>query len=264
VILSDVKLLTIIRYIQRITMIAVEFAGGLGNQLFQLAAAETIAAETGRTVSIVNSVSPKTVHTDRNYFDSILGNWAEYPQLPRPYTTVAEPSYAKQDWSTLPRGNVCLTGYFQNWRYVSKDFARTLRLPECAPLNGAFLHIRGGDYMNHWLHDVGLQRKYYRSAMEFFPADTHFYVFTNDRSYANRLGIVTDVPHTYIDSDEVTSLAQMGACTMGGICANSSYSWWGAYLNPNRTIVMPDKWFNSERIYIEGYYFPGVQVVSVT
>jgi len=50
----------------------------------------------------------------------------------------------------------------------------------------------------------------------------------------------------------------MSKCSKGGICANSSFSWWGAFLNPNRTIIMPSRWFNSSDMWIEGYYFPGV------
>ena len=244
-------------------MIAPQLNGGLGNQLFQLAAAETIASETRRTFSIVEPVSPRTVHSEKNYFTTILAPWANSPLLQNPYRSIPEPSFAKQDWSGLPQENICLTGYFQNWRYVPSDFGSRLCLPSYDPLQGAFLHIRGGDYVNHWLHDVGLQKNYYRSAIERFPKGTHFYVFTNDKPYAESLGILTHVPHTYVDSDEVTSLAQMASCTEGGICANSTFSWWGAYLNPKRTIVMPSRFFNTNDIYIQGYYFPGVQVCQV-
>jgi len=244
-------------------MLAVELKGGLGNQLFQLAAGETIANETGRTFCILNSTSPVTVHTDRNYFESVLSDWNLRPRLPSPYTVVNEPSYAKQDWTSLSPSNVCLDGYFQNWKYVPSGFCQRLRIPSSPPLQGAFLHIRGGDYVNHWLHDVGLAKGYYQRAMQYFPAGTHFYVFTNDRPYAESLRLLDNVPHTYMTSDEVTSLAQMSSCTYGGICANSSFSWWGAYLNPNRTIVMPDKWFNTNGFYIEGYYFSGVRKCRV-
>jgi hypothetical protein len=244
-------------------MLAVELNGGLGNQLFQLSAGETIAAETGRTFCIVNSTSPKTVHTDRNYFTTVLKNWASYPHLPHPYKNFNEPSFAKYDWSGLPSGNVRLTGYFQNWRYVPSDFTNRICLPQCAPLEGAFLHIRGGDYVDHWLHDVRLHRSYYRRAIEQFPTNTHFYIFTNDKAYAKGLEFLNDISHTYVESDEEMALAQMVACKDGGICANSTFSWWGAYLNPRRRIVMPDRWFNTNGFYTDGYYFPEVIRVPV-
>ena len=237
-------------------MLAITLNGGLGNQLFQLAAAETIAAETGKQFCIVNAKSPSTVHAERNYFETILQQWKDIPVLPENATHVTEPSYEKQAW-TLPDGAVCLNGYFQNWRYVPPSFAQRLTLSTQPPMDGAFLHIRGGDYVNHWLHDLKLNA-YYERAVAYFPPGTHFFVFTNDVPYAKTFPILSTIPHTIVDADELTSLSQMAACTLGGICANSSFSWWGAYLNPNRTIVMPDKWFNDPNIYTEGYYFNGV------
>ena len=245
-------------------MLAVALNGGLGNQLFQLAAAETIASETGRTFCVTDTISPITVHTDRNYFSSVLADWATRPRLPPAEMNAEETSFEKQEWSTLPQvKSICLHGYFQNWRYVPSGFVERLRLPECPPLNGAFIHIRGGDYVNNPFHDVGLHKGYYRRALTYFPPGTHFYVFTNDIAYAKRFSFLLEVPHTFVDADEVNSLAQMGACILGGICANSSFSWWGAYLNPNRTIVMPDKWFNDPKLYTDGYYFPGVRKCMV-
>lgn len=240
-------------------MLAVELNGGLGNQLFQLAAADTIARETGRIVCTVNAVSPQTAHTTTNYMSSVLSAWATRPPLPTPYTIVDEPSFAKHDWKTMiPSGPVCLRGYFQNWRYIHPEVRNKIRLPQCAPLEGAFLHIRGGDYVGHWLHDVGLSRRYYQRAVQQFPAGTHFYVFTNDIAYASQCPVLKTISYTIVQSDDVTSLSQMAACTRGGICANSSFSWWGAYLNPKRTIVMPDMWFNGRGFHTDGYYFPGV------
>lgn len=246
-------------------MLAVELCGGIGNQLFQLAAADTIATETNRTCAIVTLTSPKTCHSDTDYFGSVLSGWKQYPRLPETPVFVDEQSYAKTDWSTtLPKeGAVCLRGYFQNWRYIPADFVSRLSLPVSAPLHGAFLHIRGGDYVNHWLHDVGLQHKYYTQAIAQFPVGTHFYVFTNDTGYAVRSPFLRTIPHTIVVGDECEALSCMAACTLGGICANSSFSWWGAYLNPTRTIVMPDKWFNDPTIYTDGYYFPGVKKCSV-
>ena len=70
--------------------------------------------------------------------------------------------------------------------------------------------------------------------------------------------LLKQVNYTFIKEDEITTLAMMANCIRGGICANSSFSWWGAFLNPNRTIVMPDKWFNDPNLRSDGYYFPGV------
>jgi hypothetical protein len=241
-------------------MLTTQLTGGLGNQLFQLAAAETIAIETNRTVCILDTVSPSTVHSTAQYFDSIFSHWRSLPKLPAPYTNVNEKSYQKQDWNQLLPSDksVCLCGYFQNWRYIQKDFTSRLNLPSVPKQQGAFLHIRGGDFVNHWLHDVHLEHRYYQNAIQCFPKDTHFFIYTNDIPYAKTCKFLSTISYSFVEVDELTSLAGMANCVQGGICANSTFSWWGAYLDPNRTIVMPTRYFNDPNIYIEGYYFPGV------
>jgi hypothetical protein len=70
-----------------------------------------------------------------------------------------------------------------------------------------------------------------------------------------------DIDYEFVDASELESLVLMSECK-AGICANSSFSWWGAYLNPNRLICMPSKWFNNSGINTQGYYFPGVSIVN--
>ena len=49
----------------------------------------------------------------------------------------------------------------------------------------------------------------------------------------------------------------MSQCKYGGIGVNSSFSWWGLYLNTNRPyLILPSKWFNESNQYIGGFYFP--------
>lgn len=240
-------------------MLSVALNGGLGNQLFQLAAAYTIADQTNRVVCVIEYTSPETKHSTQNYFTNVLSEFSKLPLLPTPHHHEHEESYRIKKWnSTLEnKANVCLIGYFQNWKYISPSFVEKIKIPDTPFTDTAFLHIRGGDYVNHSLHDVKL-RDYYQRAIKHFPKDTHFYVFTNDINYAKTMQFLRNVPHSLMTTDEVTSLALMSKCSRGGICANSSFSWWGAFLNPNRTIVMPDKWFNDPKIHIEGYYFSGV------
>jgi len=240
-------------------MIGVSLKGGLGNQLFQLAAIETIADETNRKVCIVEKDTPKTVHSRSNYYSSIFSKLLHYPILPNPYLTIQELSSKKQDWNKLlpETENVCLDGYFQDWRYIQPNFIEKLTLPECPIINGAFIHIRGGDYVNHWLHHVDLTA-YYEKAIKYFPHDTHFYIFTNDIEYAKSFTFLSTITYSFVIEEEVMALTMMSKCTKGGICANSTFSWWGGFLNRNRTIIIPSKWSNDSNIVQEeGYFFEG-------
>ena len=68
----------------------------------------------------------------------------------------------------------------------------------------------------------------------------------------------------YINNlNELQTISLMKSCTLGGICSNSSFSWWGSYLNESKEkiIIFPSKWFGSKfyqtfpnDIYFEGSY----------
>jgi hypothetical protein len=157
--------------------------------------------------------------------------------------------------------NIELTGYFQDWRYIDREFIPRLSFPtdvltRYTKVNeGIFLHIRGGDYIGNTYHDVGLDT-YYERAIAMFP-DSHFFVVTNDLNYAMNRPFITKIKYTIVMEPELDTLYLMTQCG-GGICANSSFSWWGAFLNPHRKIVMPDRWYPDPSINTDGYYFPGV------
>jgi hypothetical protein len=242
-------------------MLTVEFAGGLGNQLFQLAAVDHIGLRTGRRVVIERP--GESDHSKENYFNSLFGHWSVAQNPPAFPLNIQESSFIFSDWRSAlaTPHNVRIRGYFQNWQYVDESFKERLRFdttvlakyPDIG--NKVFIHVRGGDYVNHWLHDIKLD-DYYRRAIAQFPADTEFVIFTNDVPYAQSRPWIGGLQHTFIHENELNTLLLMSKCG-GCICPNSSFSWWGAFLNPNRKIVMPNKWFNDSS-YIEGYYFPGV------
>jgi hypothetical protein len=121
--------------------------------------------------------------------------------------------------------------------------------------NKIFIHIRGGDYKNNSYHELNLT-KYYQRCIELCK-DEEFIIFTNDIPYANKY--FKDIP--IIEESELDTLYLMYQAK-GCICVNSSFSWWGAYLNPNRRIFMPSKWFNNSAMQ-GNYYFKGVQVIEV-
>lgn len=244
-------------------MLTVDLRGGLGNQLFQLAAGETIAKQTNRAFYVNSLQSPTTVHSTNPYFYTILREWKDMFFDVREDIVLQESSYAFRRWSLPSDQNVKLEGYFQNVQYVSSSFVDRLYLPiQTFDRDGVFLHIRGGDYVNHPFHDVGLAERYYPWAIRQFPKDTHFYVFTNDTPYAKTMPFLKDISYSFVETDELQSLNCMRQCA-GGICANSTFSWWGAYLNPNRKLILPSKWFNDERMFIDGYFFPGCTIGQV-
>ena len=252
-------------------MLTSRLNGGLGNQLFQLAGGETIAKHTNRHYFVESLITPRVHHSPENYFDSIFRNWK--PLYKEPSGSVSEFEERFQNrieaWDQIVSGDVVLMhGYFQNYNYIPDDFTSRLSFDTSVLVkyprlqNSAFLHIRGGDYRGASLFFMDLDN-YYKKAIRCFPLNTHFYVFTNDIGFALSKEFLKHVSHTFVHENDINSLFLMSKCALGGICANSTFSWWGAYLNRNRTLTMPSKWFNWNSADMDGYFFPDATVIDV-
>jgi len=252
-------------------MLTLNLKGGLGNILFEIAAGEKISEQTGIEV-YWPECTPATHHSSVNYFDSILANFkgknSEKYNKSDKLITMGEKPF--MDWSTVLEKDkhYYLDGYFQDYRYIPDNFHERLILPNITMnYNSAFIHIRGGDYVNHWLHDVGLNRgMYYQIAMAFFPPDTVFYLLSNDMEFVNSLPWLKqykNIVYRYSSSTEM-DLSMMASCPYGGICANSTFSWWSAWIGSkkysNAKYVMPKRWFN-DGTQCEKYHFPNSIVI---
>jgi hypothetical protein len=131
------------------------------------------------------------------------------------------------------------------------------------------IHIRRGDYLLPHHSFCELDADYYTQAIvdHFLPVeDYNFLVFSNDISYAKELfegdniHFIDPIGGEKICSDsEKEDLALMSLCDHH-ITANSSYSWWGAYLckNKNKKIICPTNWLksNHQSSWINGNYYP--------
>ena len=105
--------------------------------------------------------------------------------------------------------------------------------------NSVSVHIRRGDYLapeNIKILGNIATNEYYESAMNYFEQkyeNVHFYIFTSDHEYAREHYGNTD-KYTIIDwntgKDSLQDLMLMSHCK-GNICANSTFSFWGARLN---------------------------------
>jgi hypothetical protein len=245
-------------------MLTVQLQGGLGNQLFQLAFLDSMSKKTGRAKFITTTQSPVTVHSNQQYFETIFKNWKSlYSQT---YTVLVRehPNFVNQEWN-IPDVNVMFHGYFQKYQYtdpIIDEFKAKLCFNESilqkypSISEKIVIHIRGGDYKGNCFHEQPLQN-YYKKCME-LCAGEQFVVFTNDIHYARGFLPNTEI----IEESEEDSLFLMTKAK-GVICANSSFSWWVAYLNPNRPIFMPSKWFSDPQMNTDGYYFKGCTIVEV-
>lgn len=179
----------------------------------------------------------------------------------------------------FPKTNrVILEGYFQSELYLANDKTflvsfknnYSIKKPVIEFCNIYFIHLRMGDYVNNYLHDLGKKNyvKYVLNGIKKISSkhsNVKYLICCNEKKemvldYFKDIFIGLDfIFESDINSnlDSLTTLKHMGLC-QGGICMNSSFSWIGAYLshlNDADIIIMPDKWFNGwlKESYIDIY-----------
>lgn len=170
------------------------------------------------------------------------------------------------------RGDIYLDGYWQTEKYFSevKDVIKnefTLKnkpdpindyyLGEIRDCESISIHIRRGDYISNprvaQIHGF-LGIEYYKKALSIMLENTdnpHFFVFSDDPEWTEK-NLKTDLPMTHIKhngSKGYEDLRLMSACKYH-IIANSSFSWWGAWLSPEKgkIVIAPRRWFKSDKL----------------
>ncbi|MDB5252970.1 MAG: hypothetical protein JWP27_2139 [Flaviaesturariibacter sp.] len=267
-------------------MVVIRIIGGLGNQLFQYAAARSLAAtlSTDLKVDVTALEAQDLRHFDLQSLHPLVqvAAKAEIDQL-KPSRRLAriverlkpvgskrfykEPFFHFDPALFTLSSPVYLQGYFQSELYfkpIEDDIRQIYSFPPhmvetvrgfADQLNtgsSVSVHIRRGDYKNpvtQKIHGI-LTPAYYQAAIAKIHAcvsDPVFYVFTDDSAWV-RANL--DLPDAHLISGTISQthfedLYLMSKCNHH-IIANSSFSWWGAWLNkrPDKTVVAPASWFN--------------------
>lgn len=141
--------------------------------------------------------------------------------------------------------------YVQDEKYFApyKDEIRALYGQGLTPNDMVSVHVRRGDYLNNPFYVNLTQTDYYKNAMKEFPG-AKFLVFCADRQEGS--DDVADMEwckenfqgrdfEFFRGESELEDFNAMASCS-AHIIANSSFSWWAAYVSGNRTIA-PKEWF---------------------
>lgn len=236
--------------------------GGLGNRLFEMAAAFGLAAKRDRTCALpLPQNNGHNAHSRVRYEDTVFRRFRRLPT--DAWRTVAvhdevDDEFHKYVPCTLEDTSdaaavILLRGYFQNERYLEgckAEFVNLLDLPVVLPLDRTlFLHVRRGDYLlPNSPHAVDL-RAYHARAIahareRLGPEPYTLLVVSDDPAWCRAHLPVGPTVRVLDEPDELVTLSTMAACELGGICANSSFSWWGAFLGyrPGKVVTFPSVW----------------------
>jgi hypothetical protein len=217
------------------------YYGWLGNQMFQYAATLALSKRIG--VSCAFPAKSPNLH------DIFLLS-AEIHEHCAPI--LREGGFHFSPLST-DVNDLVLQGYFQSEKYfedcreeVKKEFS--FRNPQQFTLleNTVSIHVRRGDYVNQPHYHPTCSMDYYHRAMAEFKG-YNFLVCTDDKKWCEENFKQDNVQISLLE-DASQELELMSWCEHH-IIANSSFSWWGAWLgrNKDKTVVAPKKWFGPSK-----------------
>lgn len=250
---------------------------GLGNQLFELATAYGLSKSLNKQLQLHSDYIEASIHSPINYMDTIFVNFKRYISDSKPEKQVS-PNISGSDYITLSSDKTPaeLVMYNQDWKKIHQYRAEFINLlnfnvniaskyPKLD--SSAFIHFRGGDYKGLDYLNVPL-KTYYSDAINYLKSHnvTHVYIFTNDKPYASSFDTLNSITHTYIDENEYDSLYLMSRCGAGGVCSNSTFSWWGLYLNLDRPyLIMPKVWIvdaHRPSGFYPDFHFPEATIIN--
>lgn len=252
-------------------MIVVRVLGGLGNQMFQYAYAKALEHK-GFNVKLDISKFKKYKLHGGYQLDKYNINLENADALTSTLGKLGLKKSVKENSLLFDKnllsltGNEYVKGYFQTEKYfleireiLLKDFVINKEIAEStkkfafnitSSKNTCSLHIRRGDYISdekaNSVHGT-CSLEYYKKAIEIIlqmDKNTRFFVFSDDINWTKEnLKIENTV---YIDHKTLPheDIYLMSLCK-NNITANSSFSWWAAWLNTtnNKTVIAPKQWF---------------------
>ena len=250
--------------------------GQLGNQMFQYASTKGIASKLNTSFMIPDH---------REIFDDGIGN--RYTILlhdvfnldgqrgilqTQNYIQEENFCFEEKFFNISPSTNVCLWGFFQTEKYfkhiekqIRKDFTfRDDINDECYDLikqftNPIALHIRRGDFIWNNKNHPPLSLDYYKSALQLFDSDREVIIFSDDTEWCKEQELFVDDRFAVAEGgDQFYDLCLMSMCD-DFIIANSTFSWWGAWLGNRGKVIAPKRWFgetlghDTKDLYCKGW-----------
>lgn len=254
--------------------------GRLGNQMFQYAALKGIASNRGFEYCIPQSRyfgkrDPKVRNTTDNLYSTFELKYVK--QGIQSVSTVEESGFAfDKNLFDSCDDNIDLYGYFQSEKYfkhikdeVKKDFTFKdyIKVPTKKQFDKVFgdgdvisLHVRRGDYVNSKEHPTP-SLKYYFKALEQLDSELSVMVFSDDIEWCKEQTIFSDERFIFSEDNIAGVDLYLQSLCKYHIIANSSFSWWGAWLADSKKTIAPQKWFggncsNNETkdLYLKKWY----------
>ncbi|MCY7350061.1 MAG: alpha-1,2-fucosyltransferase [Cytophagaceae bacterium] len=268
-------------------MVISRITSGLGNQLFQYACGRAVSLRHG--VPLKLDLQNFTQHKNRRYaLDAFAIEATEATPgevrmalrydtfwhralTPRTHQRVLRERTMRVDPAVLQAGpEVYLAGYWQSPTYfedveteIRREFTWKIPFPpqsvrwleQIDQKNAVAIHVRRGDYVSNpdYARRFGtLPLSYYERALRYLAErleGLHGFVFSDEPDWV-KANFPTTIPLTIVQGNTDTEdLRLMSACRYH-VIANSTFSWWGAWLNPHadKLVLTPARFFHDPKL----------------
>lgn len=251
--------------------------GGLGNQLFQIFAVISYSIQFHHTYFFFDDEQTIGCTPRSTYWKTLLH---EIPLLqkedasPFHFLIKEEPEYTRRKKEEFPiNKNILLSGYFQSYKYFDtyyNEIYESLKIEEtkeevlekCVYYNKSFLdsccsiHFRIGDYLHLQDHHNILTIDYYKQAL--LKVNTFYVLYFCEEKDKRKVKEMISVLQGEFPSirfykihSSLSDWEQMliMSCCKHNIIANSTFSWWGAYLNhhTDKIVCYPSQWYGPKK-----------------
>jgi hypothetical protein len=208
--------------------------GRMGNMMFQMSATISLALDNNDTFVFPPWKYEPYFNLHNCFSNNIIIS-----------STYQEPNFT---YNSIPyKSGINLVGYFQSQKYFERhaDFIRqafTTNYKIEPQTNATSMHVRRGDYLKFADCHTNLDMNYYQRAMSLCPSEK-YYIFSDDISWCKSQFVGNQF--VFMENNHETFDMDMMSKCQNNIIANSSFSWFGAWLNtnPSKMVVAPQNWF---------------------
>ena len=259
-------------YIQHETkdVLYVNLMGGLGNRLFQIASGYGVAKQNNMILKIKDDLG-NSHNIQHEWIIDNLNNLFKHIQ-PKHTTDIQDyiTHHEQQEHTyydiVIDKNNnkpTVLFGYFQSedfFKHCREDILQLFQEPSHISQqlnkftnfdNLIAIHVRLGDFLSYDIHNINLTEYYntaIRLAKEYTHPDIEFIIISEDTPdiIKKHYPLLQYYPLLQEKNSPEYDMFFMSRCR-GVICPNSTFSWWGAWLNKrtDKFITLPNRFLNS-------------------
>jgi hypothetical protein len=231
--------------------------GGLGNMMFQIASTYSVSLRDNKEM-ICDNRDMMIPHKPYTFYIDNIFRKVKFSDSLVDQKHIGECGF---HYCQIPKldGNIKLIGHFQSEKYFMDYRNELLELFEIDDKtknqllekygniineDTCSIHVRRGDYLGLQNHHPAQSIDYYKNSIKIIGEEKHFLIFSDDMKWCEEN--FSFLKHkTFVSGNmDYGDLYLMSMCK-NNIIANSTFSWWGAWLNKNenKQVVAPSKWF---------------------